>query len=592
MALLKELGFAPGVVKDDSELAAALRRNIRRWTDSDRIRFINGLPQKIGGWKHHVSTTFSGICRGLLAWQDGSSVARIAIGTHTKLYAVEATTFHNITPIRATSGLTNPFSVSSGSATVTVTDSVHGAAAGDSVQISGASAVGGITPDGTYAIATVVNGDVYTITHSSNATSTASGGGSVTAKYEISIGRQNALAGDGYGVGGYGLEGYGDARAATYILLPPRTWSLDLWGQYLVACPRGGNIYEWQNDPATPAAIVSNAPTGNAGIFVTEEKHLVVLDAGGTKMKIQWSDQDDNTTWTASDQTTAGSRNVTGGSELLFGMRARGTNLIFSDGSIWAMTFIGGLDVFAFEQVAAGASGVIGPRAGTEVNGIAFWMSYNDFMMYDGAVKPIPHSKDVRRFVLDNLTVLQRAKVYCGSNTQFSEVWWLYPTGTEIDRYVKVNLEDFSWDVGSIVRTALIDRGIFANPIMAGTDGILYAHESGNDDISGTATATASMAEFIVSSPVTEQAHRVFDIVSVYPDFQDLAGTLTVTILTRYYPQGAQTTTIAGTVGTSTTQLDKRVSGREHEMRFGDSTIGGTWRLGTIMVATEPGGER
>jgi len=204
MGLLKNVSFAAGVVKDDTELAAAKRSGGIRWIDSDRIRFVNKLPQKIGGWAKYVTAAFDGKCRGLLSWQDNNSVARVGVGTHKKLYALEGGAFTNITPIRATSALTDPFSVASGSTVVTVTDTAHGAAVGDFVEISGASAVGGITVDGNYDIKSVVDSDTYTIEHSSAAGSTASGGGSVTVEYEVAVGAADAGKGYGYGVGGYG----------------------------------------------------------------------------------------------------------------------------------------------------------------------------------------------------------------------------------------------------------------------------------------------------------------------------------------------------------------------------------------------------
>ena len=425
MGLLKDISPKPGVVKDETERAAK-----GRWTDSDRIRFVRGLPQKIGGWtKRYASSTFTGVCRGMHAWIDNSDLARLALGTNNKLTVVEGETFYNITPIRATASLSNPFDVVDGSPTVTVNDTAHGGRAGDYVEIDGASAVGGITPDGNYPIATVVDDDSYTITHGSNATSTVSGGGgaSVTIDYEIFAGRADGEQGSGWGVGSYNEGSYGDARSS-FITLEPRAWSLDQWGQYLIACPRDGSIYEWQLSTGARAQALANAPTNNLGCFVTEEQHLVALGAGGERLRVDWSDQSDNTTWSPSDQNTAGQRYLKGGSKILAGLPTRGTNLIFTDAGVWTMTFIGGLDVFAFDQVAVGAAGIIAPRAVAESEGIAYWMGQSDFYLFDGIVRPIPNSKDIRRFVLDNVTDLQKSKVSCGLNTAFSEVWWLYPT--------------------------------------------------------------------------------------------------------------------------------------------------------------------
>lgn len=581
MGLLREIVIKPGVVKDETELAAH-----GRWTDSNRIRFVRGLPQKLGGWAKQVSSTFDGKCRGLLAWQDAASVARLGVGTHTKLYALEGETFFDITPLRESGSLTDPFTTTSGSAIVAVADAGHATVAGDYVNYSGASAVGGITIDGAYIVKTVVDGNNYTIEHSASASSSASGGGTVAYEYEIHIGLEDGTQGTGYGVGTYGSGTYGTARSS-YILLPPRVWSLDQWGQYLLACPRDGNIYEWQLNTAVRAALVANAPINNIGILVTDEKHLVALGAGGNKLLVQWCDQDDNTNWTVSDQTTAGSRNLVGGSEILFGIRTRGTNLIFTNAAVFTMTFVGGGGTFGFNTVAAGASGIIAPRAAVEINGVVFWMGLNDFYLFDGVVRPIPNSKDNRRFVFDNLVGDQAGKVFCGANTLFSEIWWFYSTATEIDRYIKVNLEDWSWDVGALVRTAMIDRDEFANPLLAGGDGYIYAHESGNDD------DAAAMGEHIQSAPrQIGDGHHTMEIFNVIPDFEDLSGTVTLTLLTRYYPHDTEIQRAVGSVTTTTTKMDMRASGRQTALKLSDSGVGDFWRLGTVRMEVERGGER
>lgn len=759
MGLLKEVAFKAGVIKDDAVLAAR-----GYWTDSNRIRFVNGLPQKIGGWVKRFTSTFDGKCRGMLAWQGNDNAARLAIGTHRKLYALIADIFFNITPIRASGSLSNPFTVTVGSTTVSVSHTSHGLSPGDPVFYSGATPVSNITISGDYAVNTVIDGSNYTLEQATVAsenlivrseeindaawvktggtvtpnsttdplggstadlftentssgnhsirttfnatagvnytaviyvkdngrgfvafsynspqflthisifnlstglfvggfggvarwavnvgsgwwrlgitvtcdtsgtgtincwlyngnitytgdgvsglyfwggavfrsstllnyvkttttaiTSPVTGGGTVNYIYDLAPGREDGVLGTGYGVGPYGTGTYGTARSS-FILLPPRTWSLDQWGQYLVACPRNGSIYEWQLDTAVRAQLVANAPTPNTAILVTDERHLVALGAGGDKMLLQWCDRENNTVWTASDQTTAGSRRLTGGSEILFGIRTRGTNLIFTDASVWAMTFVSGGGVFGFEQIAAGSSGIVGPQAADEVNGVVYWMGKNDFYQYDGVVRPIPNSRNNRRFVFDNLTQAQISKVFCFHNSLGTEVWWLYPTAAENNRYIKVNLDDYSWDVGLIGRTAAVDRGVFDLPIMAGVDGYLYSHETGVDDDGN------PMGESIESAPfMIGDGDRVMDILSVMPDFKNLTGTLTLTLLTRYYPQDTQTEETTDVITSTLPQADMRASGRQAQIKLAANQVGNNWRVGTFRFDLQPGSER
>lgn len=585
MSTTKIINYKPGVVKDDTEIVAR-----PRWADSDRIRFVGGLPQKLGGWAKRLSTAFLGACRGLVAWQDSNDYGRLGMGTHLKLYALEGNYFTNITPAASTGTLTDPFTTANGSTTVTVAHTGHARATGDYVEFSGADAVGGITVDGNYAV-TVVDANSYTVEHSASATSDASGGGSVDYTYEIAIGREDAGQGYGYGIGGYGEETYGDARTTGYIVLPPRTWSLDQWGQDLLALPRNGNLYRWQRDSAVRAAIESNAPTSNTAMFVTDEQHCVLLGAGGSKMEVDWCDQSDITNWTASDTATAGSRVLTGGSQLLAGLRVRGTNLILGDGAVWTMTFIGGVNPFGFDQVAGGAHGVVGPNAVVEVGGIGYWLSPAGFMQYDGAVGFMPNQNTIRRFVLDNLTTLQKAKVYAFYNSLYNEIWWLYPTGSENDRYVKFSLDDQCWDVGSLSRTAAVDKGIFSYPMMTGADSgsseYLYDHESGND------ADGAAMNEYIVGSPVLiADGDTSVEVMGMLLDFKTLTGTIQVSVLTRHNPQGSQTEETEQDATSSDEILDFRAEGRLAAIKIKSSATGTDWATGSFPLLIEPGGRR
>lgn len=596
MSIVKNINVQPGVVKDDTELIASERKNQRRWVDSDRIRFVHGRPQKLGGWTKQEATTFTGICRAMLTWLDNQSNKRIALGTHLKLEVAEGATFSNITPTSSTGQLTNPFDVSSGSPTVTVNHTNNGRNLGDYVEFANASAVGGITPDGNYKIQTLAaDGDSYTITHGSNASSTVSGGGgTVDYEYEIPIGLADGTAGTGFGVGPFGKEEWGDARTGgDTIDVLPRTWSIDNFGTFIICNPRGLGLYQWELDIGTRAKVLSNAPINVTAMFTTEEQHVVALGADGNKMLVRWCDQGRSNVWLASSQTTAGSRNLTGGSEVLAGLRTRGTNLLLTDASIWRMTFLGGpgTGIFSFEQMAAGAVGIVGPKAACEVDGVVFWMGRNDFYFYDGLVRRMPNSKDIRRFVFDNLTALQRAKCYCGLNTLFSEIWWGYTDTTEVNRYVKYNYDDRSWDVGTLPRTAMVDRDVFDNPLMCGTDNIIWKHESGNDDVQ--ASSTVAMDEFIVSAPL-QLGDGTFeiDIFSVLTDFRDLIGHVNIDILTRQYPQGPQETTRFGPVVASTTKIDGRASGRLIAEKISSGILGSAWRLGTIGFDIGKGGKR
>ena len=587
MAITKDINLRPGVVKDDTELESQ-----PRWHDSNRIRFVRGKPQPIGGWDDLVSDlAFEGTCRGLFGWLGADNNARLALGTSEHLYALVAETLFNITPLADSGSLgTDPFTTVSGSADITVNDATHARVVDDNVSFAGATTFNGVTPNGDYNVKSVIDGDNYVIEHTSAATASGSGGGaSVTYEYEISLGRESAALGSGYGVGGYGQSTYGTPRSS-YVILPPLVWFLDQWGEYLVACPLGGSIYEWQLSTSTRAQLLANAPTPNTGIFVTVEKHLVALNAGGQNMRVEWSDQDDNTVWAPSDINTAGGRTLVGGNRLLFGMRTRFGNVLFSDTALFSMTFVGGLDVFGFDTLASGAAGIYGPRAAVELQGTVYWMGNDDFYMYDGSVRSMPGSSDNRRFVFDNINDIERGKVFAWANSRFKEIWFFYvdTSDDEIGRYIKYNIEDKSWDVGALVRTAAIDIGVFRSPLATTDDGRLAEHEIGFNDFG------AAMNEYIISSPLPQfsEGHTITEVLSIIPDFTT-PGNLNVSLLTREYPQADQLEVNYGVITATTKKLDKKSDGRIIQLKlWTDDTKDDPWTAGRFKFDLLAGGDR
>lgn len=583
---IAKLALPPGVVKAVTELAAE-----GRYVDSQWVRFFRGFPQKIGGWDKFLSTAaVTGIARGMLAWSDSDRRRLIAIGTHKKLYVYQAGSLTDITPLRTTATLGNdPFQTTNGSAVVTVTHTAHGAASGDYVTFSGASEVGGITVSGEYVI-TRVDADHYTITHSSAATSDATGGGaSVQAAYQIGIGKEDSIATLGWGVGTWSAETWGTPRT-NGVITPARTWSLGVRNGNLYANPRGGGIYKWDPSSGDRAAALTNAPAKATSILVTTEGIIAALGAEGALMDIAWCDQDDDTEWTPASTNTADTRTIQGGSELLQGIPMRlGMHLLLSDTSAIAMRYTGDDWVYQIQEVAAGC-GAIGPMAGCQYGGIAYWMSRSDFMMFDGAARPIPNSADIRDYVYSRLNDQQRAKCFAAVNAKYAEIWFFYPGGgsTEIDSYAMVNLNDFSWAVGSLERTSWIDRGVFDWPLAMGTDGYIYRHEHGVD------ADGDPLEAYITTAPLDiGDGERGFDIIAVVPDFKDQSGELEITVYTRWEPQAPLETNGPFTASGSDYRVDTAAtSGRQAAIKFSSNVEGGYFRIGVPKLDIQAVGRR
>jgi len=239
--MLSKLEFQPGIVTDDTALASE-----STYADADNIRFVRDRPQTIGGWEAAGGGTFENPARGAHAWAALTGDRVVAFGTASKLYSFFGGAIKDITPEKATGTLVNPFSVTSGSDVVLVTDLDHGLTVGDVVSFRLVDAVGGLTLNGSYTVISVPTIDTYTIKAPSAATSTATGGGTLEFTAPLAMGLIDGVGGTGWGTGTYGTGLYGQATGGD---INPRVWSLDNWGSNLLAVPRNGALYEWQPLP-------------------------------------------------------------------------------------------------------------------------------------------------------------------------------------------------------------------------------------------------------------------------------------------------------------------------------------------------------
>ncbi len=232
----------PGIVKTESPYSQP-----GRYVDGDKVRFLRGQVEKIGGWTKYSATAFVGKCRKMHSWDDLARNNYLAGGTHCKLEVFGSTgTKTDITPFKSTGTLAaDPISTINGSSVVTIGHTSHGvSAAGDTVVFSGATAVGGLTVDGAYVVQSIVDINNYTIDAATNATSTATGGGaSVVYSYELGCGPEDTTTGGGWGVGGWGQGTWDTARTNLDFVQVARTWSLVNYGANLLAMPVDGSLY-------------------------------------------------------------------------------------------------------------------------------------------------------------------------------------------------------------------------------------------------------------------------------------------------------------------------------------------------------------
>ena len=620
------LKFQSGVVKDLTSYAAG--KSGPFWIDSDLVRFRNGYPTKVGGWQKDTifaldaadavtstEQTVIGIARNIMLWRSFSDDKdRIAIGTHNHLFMLVDDHLYDITPLRkTTSNLTNPLVVTNTSTTITVTDSSHGAAAGDFIKIKSGAATGGI-PANTinayygYQIQTVVNANSYTITSPSAATSGATGGGTtIDIEYLITEGMhvQTAAPALGWGTGGWGNETWDTPRSVSEsnVNLENSQWSLNLWGEDLIATARNGAIYYFDvSDSATRAALVSSeagasdVPAINRITTISfPDRHAI--SAGCTSlsgvfdpMLVRFSTQEDFTKWTPTSENTAGDQRLQIGTKIISTSASKEETLISTDEAIYGMSFIGPPFTFSFRLLGTNC-GSSGKNSIISVDGNVYWMGKDTFFIYDGSVREIPCP--VKFYVFERMQQDYIDKCFAGHNKEFNEITWWYPStansddeNPEPDSYVSYNYFEDTWMVGTMDRTCWSDSfGARQNPVAIDKDGYLYDQETGTSANGANMTASIE-SSYIELDPA---GNRNFLIDKVVPDATMATNSnLFLTVNAKKYPNADAVAKGPFTITSTTQKTSLRAKGRQVNFKLESTGTQDSWVLGDFRInATE-----
>jgi hypothetical protein len=588
-----------GLVGDDTRLAAE-----GRWADGSNVRFRLGRPQVIGGWESLTSTLLTGVCRTVFPWTDNSEVLNIAFGTHQKLQLWQGGVVYDITPFGPPTRLAaNPLSVTSGSAVVSVSHPAHGLSSGQSCKIFGAAAVGGITPNGTFAV-TVVDVDHYNFTFTSSASSTASGGGSnvvATPQVALPAGAVDGAGSAGFGTGAYGAGPWGTTAAQTVYY--PATWSFGAWGQNLMACRRGGGIYAWTNTTGTRAAALDNAPTQVAHMLVAPLNGGYQLFALGCNEEvsgtfnplcIRHSSIRNNTEWsTSASGSTSREYVLTGGGRIVAGRMAGPYMLVWTSDALFLGTFVGALNQpWRFDRVGRNC-GLIGPNAAVVVGQTAFWASPDrQFYSYAVGGQPEPVPCPIRQDFADRLAASQGDKVVASSNAEFGEVRFDYPDsrdGYENSRYLALCVsgpDAGAWHRGIMARTAFVDAGPTAYPVGVTFAGAVHYHEKGRS------ADGAPFAWFIESADSWLDPEARVLAREVWPDFKDQVGPVGLAVTARREPQGPGETYTVAPMAPGDAKADVLLSGRLFRVRFSGESAPTACRIGRPVFDVAPTGRR
>ena len=633
---LKSIIFRPGVNREQTRYAAEVigatapaTQVVGGWYESEKVRFRSGMPEKIGGWQRISSSTFLGLCRSLWNWATLGNLNLVGVGTNLKFYIESGGGYNDITPIRDTVTLTNPFTATNGSPTITVADVAHGCVSGDFVTFSGATGLGGNITAGVlnqeYQV-TVISVDSYTITVGVNANATdvsgSPGGGTVTAAYQINVGPEFQIPLVGWGSGAWGGGSWGVGEGSLVSL---RLWSQINFGEDLIFAPNNGQIYYWDATGGlntrgvllSSLAGASNVPTIQRFIFVSDISRFVfafgcneIGSAVQNPMLIRWSDQESAADWTPAATGQAGSITLSEGSELITCLQTRQEILVWTDAALYSLQYVGVPAVWSTQLLASNIS-IYGKNARAVASGVTYWMGVDKFYKYDGRTQTL--RCDLRQYIFSDINQSQNQQVFASTNEGFNEVWWFYcsANSTVVDRYVVYNYAEDIWYYGSMGRTAWIDSGLRDYPLAATYSRNLVNHELGVDD-NETATPLPIAASIGSSEFDIDDGHNFGFIWRVLPDltFRGSTGDLTPQCTMTLIPMrnsGAGFTTPASTNNTSSAQIQRtatipieqftgqvyiRVRGRQLIFKVDSNRLGTAWQLGVPRIDIKSDGRR
>lgn len=403
----------------------------------------------------------------------------------------------------------------------------------------------------------------------------------------------------GFGVANFGAEGFGTARSTPSgdLQLVPPYWSFSNWGEDLLGVSSvDGKLYQYDvSNPSTPMAVIATAPTGNASVIVTPERHAMLLQVGGNPRRIGWSSREDNTDWNfASVTNTAGYLDLETRTPLMKAALSRAGVLVFSNSDLFLMQYAG--LPYIYGQTPLGKTRLLTPDSVVTDNGNVFWWASDGFKMFDGsAVRTM--DCPVWDYVMSRTDpAAVRLFAHGGNIGLYPEIWWFYPTGSSstCDSYVMVNYEEGYWAIGSLARSAMVGADADKFPYMAGEDGFIYQHESGWADETGgirnvyaESNALQIGNAYVLPGPFEGKNLEINQLIPAGGHGYDSIQARFFARQTNEGPERAFGPYLTRSDG----YMDARVTGRDVRLRF-ENIKDADWSIGEVRINAMSGGSR
>ena len=640
---LRKIQFLPGFNKQQTASGAE-----NQWVDGDFVRFRYGSPEKIGGWEQVLSDELIGAARAIHTWADLDGRRYAAIGTNKILYIYDGNAYYDITPFDSSIAKTGAdITTTNGSRIVTVTTpSAHNLNVGDITTFENAGSftagqtdyVAADFDDILFEVQDTLSSTTFTIQMPTAETGTgATNDGTLDTKPYYQIGPLLQSFGYGWGTGSWSAGTWGTARTTSQTILDPASWSLDNYGELLIATIHNGAAFSWDPNSGagvnTRAAIIANAPTKSVLSVVSDrDRHLIFFGTETTigspitqdKMFIRFSDQENLNDYTPTSTNTAGTFRIDSGTKIVAAVKAKDYILILTDTSAYLMQFIGPPFTFSIRQVGSNC-GCIGQHSAVFSQGKVFWMGDSGgFFVFDGTVKSLPSLVEDFVFTTNNtnpgINYTAGELVYGSHNSLYSEINWFYASANSsyVDRCVTYNYDENVWVTSSLARTAYTDAHVFEEPIATQfitsmspttpvvqgvTNGASYVfrHEIGTNEVLDNGNTINAIPAYIQSGDfdldVDGDGEYFIKIRRFIPDFKFVNGNSKVSFVIKDYPadvsvaQG-QRTIGPFTVTNTTDKVDTRARGRLAAVKIANDAVNESWRFGMFRFDIQPDGRR
>ena len=617
---LSKFNFKGGIRRESTQYSEE-----GSWFDGDRVRFREGKPENLRGYQKHTTNDILGVGRDLKTWINNNTVKLLSVGTEKKLYLLDGDFPYDITPIVSTVSIGNigtvgSFSTSVGSPLIEVSLNSNNVSIGDFIEFSNTS-INGFGTNGADFSTSAFGGPVFEavsvsglnhfyISVASVATSTETNQGHAVASFLLASGQSNPIQGLGYSAGVYnagasttGARAWNRPADSSNITFLNTQWSLDNFGEDLLAVRRGGQLLHWDADASIVpirTSIVGTGPSKINSIVVSpNDRHVIALGTNEfatstfNPLLIRWSDQERYYNWQPSVSSTSGELQLIDGTQIEGAVRSRNAIHVWTDKAMYALQFVGPPFIFRLTQLGSNC-GMIGPHAAIDVDGASFWMGDNNFFVFDGRVRKL--NCTVRRFLYDDFNMTNKDKVFAGVNSEFNEVIWFYPKAdsSEPNAYVIYNFAEDSWYYGTSFYTTFSDSNVFLNTIATGrvsatADTYIWDHEP-TSVFTGDGEALTS---FLESADFDIQdGEQIMFMNKIVPDYTINQGSIKFSINTKTYPAGPTTEKGPFVISNSTQKIDFRARGRQANIRVSTSDIGTSWKWGSVRLGLQPDGKR